>query len=77
MKIKVYVPAIAKIELLDEDNNLELDDGATLRTVYRKLKIPIKYRAFLTCFVNYEKVKMSTKLNEGDVVSFMTIISGG
>lgn len=77
MRVQVFVPAFAKIELLDDDNFIELNEGCSLRNLQRKLRVPLIYRPFVSCLVNYEKVSFSTKLKEGDVVSFYTVVSGG
>jgi len=56
---------------------MELEEGACLREVYRHLKVPPPLRPVLVCMVNYERVRRSTPLKDGDVVSFLTPLAGG
>lgn len=77
MKIKVYPGPFCNQDVLDEDGFLNLEEGSTLTDVYKKLKFPFPLRSMGLCMVNYEKVKMSTKLKDGDTVSFFTPLAGG
>ncbi len=77
MKVKVYAPLFGDTDILDESGYLELAENATLKEVFKKLKIPLLLRTSLLCTVNYERVKMSSKLSEGDIVSFIGPLSGG
>lgn len=77
MKTRVYAPPFIKANALDEDGFLELRQGAVLRDVYKKLKIPIFFRRIIVCTVNYEKAKMDTVLFENDIISFITPLAGG
>lgn len=77
IKVKVYAPAFSSFQHLDDDNFMELSEGATLNDVFRCLKIPLPLRPFLVCTVNYEKAGLNTPLDNGDVVSFLTPLAGG
>ena len=77
MKVKVYAPYFGDTQVLDKAGYLELDDDASLRDVFKKLKIPFYSITSMLCAVNYESVKKSTKLSDGDIVSFVSPISGG
>jgi len=77
MKITVYAPPFVSHDSLDEDGSMELEEGACLREVYRHLKVPPPLRPVLVCMVNYERVRRSTPLKDGDVVSFLTPLAGG
>ncbi len=77
MKVKVNAPAFCSFKHIDENGYMTLPDGATLNDVYKKLRVPLLMRKILFSAVNYERVKLSTKLKDGDVVSFLTLISGG
>ena len=77
MKVKVYAPLFGDTEALDENGLLELAEGAKLRDVYKKLKIPLLLRNSLVCMVNYEPGKASIGLGDGDIISFIGPISGG
>jgi molybdopterin converting factor small subunit len=77
VKVKVYAPAFASFQHLDDDSSMKLPEGATLNDVFRRLKIPLPLRPFLVYTVNYEKAGLNTPLNNGDVVSFLTPLAGG
>ncbi|MBT3226869.1 MAG: hypothetical protein HN580_18265 [Deltaproteobacteria bacterium] len=77
MKIKVYAPLFGESELLDDNGYLELPEGAILRDLYKKLKIPLLLRNGIVCQVNYERCKANKKLADGDTVSFIGPLSGG
>ena len=77
MRVKVYAPALIDHSRLDKDGYLEIEDGASLRKVFDKLKVPVLLRPVLYYTVNYDRVKMSVRLKDGDVVSIIAPISGG
>jgi molybdopterin converting factor small subunit len=77
MKVKVNAPAFCSFKHIDENGYIILPEGATLNDVYKKLRVPLLMRKILFSAVNYERVKLRTKLKDGDVVSFVTLISGG
>ncbi len=77
MKVKVNAPAFCSFKHIDENGYITLPEGATLNDVYKKLHVPLLMRKILFSAVNYERVKLRTKLKDGDVVSFVTLISGG
>jgi len=78
MKIKVYAPPFAAdLSALDDSGYLDLEEGATLRDVYRALKIPFYLRRILLCTVNYRLTRLSVPLDDGDAVSFFGMIAGG
>jgi molybdopterin converting factor small subunit len=77
MRVKVYAPAIIDHCLLDKNGFLEVEEGATLNKVFALLKVPLVLRPVLLYTVNYDRVKLSTRLKEGDVISIIAPISGG
>ena len=77
MKIRVYAASFCSVEDIDEDGCLELPEGAVLNDVYKKLKVPFLLRRVLFATVNYGKVGLKTKLQDGDVVSFFSALGGG
>ena len=77
MHIKVYAPAIIDHSHLDKNGFLEVEEDATLNNVFGLLKIPLILRPVLLYTVNYDRVKLSTRLKEGDVISIVAPISGG
>ena len=77
MKIRVYAASFCSLEDIDEDGCLDLPEGAVLNDVYKKLKVPFLLRRVLFATVNYRKVGLKTRLQEGDVVSFFSALGGG
>lgn len=77
IKIKVYAPAIIDHSQIDSDSFLKVEEGFTLRKLYKLLKIPLIYRPILFCTVNYDRVGINTVLQDGDTISFIAPISGG
>jgi len=77
MKVHIYPPPFANLSELDENGGLDLEPGARLYTVYRRLKIPLVLQPLIICNVNYERVKLNTQLKEGDVISFILPLAGG
>ncbi len=77
MNVKVYASGFCSFEHIDEDGIMRLPEGATLNDVYKKLRIPYPLRRILFAAVNYEHVKLGTKLKDGDVVSLLSPLPGG
>lgn len=77
MKVKVYPGPFCKTEALDEDGFIEVEEGATVADIIKGLKCPFPIKALGLYTVNYKKVKPSTKLKDGDIISIITPIAGG
>jgi sulfur carrier protein ThiS len=56
---------------------MELDEGSTVKDVFQKLGVPAIFHPIMVFSVNYNKVKISTILEDGDVVSFLALLAGG
>lgn len=77
MKIRVYAPPFADFRHVDQNGDLELEEGSALKDVFTMLKIPFAFGVVLFCKVNYGKASLDMKLKEGDVVSFFSPLAGG
>ncbi len=79
MRVSVYLPPYIKSDnnKLDRDGYIELEDGTTLRELFKILKVPLPFGMVHLCRVNYEKATLNRELKEGDIVSFFAMISGG
>ena len=77
MKVKVYAPSFCSFRHIDEAGYMTLPDGASLHDVYKRLRVPRPFRKLLLSSVNSEQSKLSRKLKDGDVVSFLAPVSGG
>lgn len=77
MRVKVYAPGFCSFKHIDEDGYMTLPDDARLHDVYKRLRVPRLFRKFLLSAVNSRQSKPDAKLKDGDVVSFLSPISGG
>jgi molybdopterin converting factor small subunit len=77
MKIRVYAAAFCNFEDIDKEGYVLLPEGAVLDDVYKRLKVPWLYRRIVFATVNYKKVGLKTRLQDGDVVSFFSALGGG
>ena len=77
MKIKVYLPPYLDSGKLDESGYLILEEGATLHDLFKELAIPFPAVTVKLCRVNYDRAGLKTRLKNGDVISFFSLIAGG
>jgi molybdopterin converting factor small subunit len=75
VKIRVVAPFI--VPGLDAEGRLEIPQGATVASVIKRAKIDGLMWNLLPVSVNGRQVKRSYKLNDGDVIVFISPISGG
>ena len=77
MKVKVFPPFGCDRSALDEKLWVEMPEGSTVSDVLKLIKCsPVKAKLLLVS-VNGERVKLSHKLKNGDVVGFFSLVSGG
>ncbi len=77
MQIRIYLPPYIDNDVVDENGYITLGNDATLKDLFRTLKVPFPRGAVHLCRVNYEKASLNRKLKTGDTVSFFSLISGG
>jgi len=77
MLVRVYAPPFADLSLLDEKGRVELPGGATLGDLLQLLHIPLRRFSVSFFTVNWSPAPLSTRLAEGDVVSFLPLLAGG
>ncbi len=77
MKIRVYAASFCSFEDIDKDGYMELPEGALLEDLYKRLQVPWLFRRAVIATVNYKKVGLKTRLQDGDVVSFFSALGGG
>ncbi len=79
MRIRVYLPPYfgRGREALDEDGFVHINQGAALKDLFRLLKVPFASAAVHLCRVNYDRASLETTLNDGDIVSFFSPVTGG
>ena len=77
MRVKISVSGIADHSVLDDGEYLELEEKATIWTIYSRLRIPFHLRPFYKCYLNYKPAGMRDKIKDGDEIFFMTLAAGG
>lgn len=77
MRIRVYPPPFADFSRLDERGYVELAGGATLGELLKALRVPLARLSATFCTVNHAKASWDRVLEDGDVVSFFSLLPGG
>ncbi len=77
MRVKVYPGSFCDTKVLDEDGFIELEEGAVLSDVLKRLKYPLPLKLIGLYTVNYKKVKLNTYLKDGDIISIIAPMAGG
>jgi len=77
IRVKIIPPPGSDRSRLDERGWVELPDGATLKDALRVVRCNSAVARLLLASVNGERVAFSTRLNDGDVVGFFMICTGG
>lgn len=77
IRVKIIPPAGTDRSKLDERGWVELPDGATLHDALRVVRCSPVVAKLLLASVNGERVPFSSRLNNGDVVGFFMLCTGG
>lgn len=77
IRVKIIPPPGSDRSKLDERGWAELPDGATLKDALRFVHCSPVVAKLLLASVNGERVPLSTRLNDGDVVGFFMLCTGG
>ena len=77
MRIKVFTPLGLADGRLDDRGWMELPEGATLGDALRELRIPRLIAKAFMVRLNSEQRPLDTKLRDGDMIGFFSLISGG
>jgi len=77
IRVKILPPPGSDRSKLDERGWAELPDGATLNDALRAVRCSPVAAKLLLASVNGERVPFSTQLNNGDVVGFFMLCTGG
>jgi len=72
IRVKIIPPSGADRSRLDERGWTEMPDGAMLRDALRVVRCKL-----LLASVNGERVALSTQLQDGDVIGFFQLCTGG
>lgn len=77
IRVKVYAPPWCRVEKLDERGWLELPDGAQMKDALKAIRLSQPLAALLRASVNGVVSPPSTRLEDGDVIGFFALFSGG
>jgi molybdopterin converting factor small subunit len=77
IRVKVYAPGFINHDSIDPNGYVDLEEGDSIGQLYQKLKLPLALRFIMICSVNYGQARLSTRLKDGDIVTFLFPISGG
>ncbi len=77
IRVKIIPPPGSDRSRLDERGWVDLPDGATLKDALRVVRCSPAVARLLLASVNGERVALSTGLNDGDVVGFFMLCTGG
>ena len=77
IRVKILPPLGCDRSQIDERGWMELPQGATLNDALKKVKCTRVQAKLLLASVNGERVPFSTELNDGDVVGFFMLCTGG
>jgi len=77
IRVKIIPPAGSDRSRLDERGWTEMPDGATLRDALRVVRCNPAVAKLLLASVNGERVALTTQLQDGDVIGFFQLCTGG
>ena len=77
MKVKVFPPRGCDRSALDSKSWMELPEGSTVGDVLRIIKCSPLRAKLLLVSVNGERAKFKHVLQDGDVVGFFSLVTGG
>lgn len=77
IRVRVYAPAWCNTRALDERGCVNIREGSTLADVLSAIGMPKIAAKLLHAAVNSEIKPLNTVLNDGDMVSFFTMMAGG
>ena len=77
IRVKVFPPYGCDHRALDERSWMEIKEESTVKDVLKIIRLnSIKVKLLLVS-VNGERVSLSRKLQDGDVIGFISPVSGG
>lgn len=77
IRVKVFPPYGCDRSALDERSWMEIEDGSTVNDVLRIIRLSPLRAKFLLVSVNGERTSLSRELRDGDVIGFISPVSGG
>lgn len=77
MRVKIIPPHGCSRDCLDERGWTELPEGSTVADALRVIHCGKLKAKLLLCSRNGERTELHAPLQDGDVVGFFSIVSGG
>ena len=77
IRVKIYAPSWCDSSGLDEKSWVELSDGSTLADAVRLIRMPKLLAKVFHAAINGETKPLNTPLQDGDVIGFFSLITGG
>lgn len=77
IRVKIIPPYGSDRSVLDARGWTELPEGSSLLNALKVVRCSPLRAKFLLASVNGERVPLNTKLNDGDVVGFFMLCTGG
>ena len=77
IRVKVYAPPWCRVDKLDERGWLELPEGSVLADVLKVIHLSRSVALLLRASINGVCSSSSTRLENGDVIGFFSLFSGG
>lgn len=77
IRVKIIPPPGSDRSRLDERGWVELPESATLKDALRLVRCSPAVAKLLLASVNGERVALSTRLQDGDVIGFFMLCTGG
>lgn len=77
IRVKVFPPYGCDRSALDEKSWMEIQEGSTVKDVLKIIRCSSLKAKMLMVSVNGERSPLSRELKDGDVVGFLSPVSGG
>jgi molybdopterin converting factor small subunit len=77
MRVKVFAPFFADRSCLEADGWITVEDNCSLTDVLKMMRFPKALAKMMMVSINGVRSATDTVLEDGDVVGFFTLISGG
>lgn len=77
IRVKVFPPYGCDRSALDEKSWMEIREGSTVKDVLKIIRCNSLKAKMLMVSVNGERSPLSRELKDGDVVGFLSPVSGG
>ena len=77
IRVKVFPPYGCDRSALDEKSWMEIQEGSTVKDVLKIIRCNSLKAKMLMVSVNGERSPLSRELKDGDVVGFLSPVSGG